>query len=109
MFDDEYDEQEEQLSYYIEIGAVDIAGIEEDGQFIYQINESAKDLAPELWQAHNDHIDSSLLKLFEEGMIEISYNEDLEVSIKLTEEGEILAKSMGLVELGAEDPGIPNN
>jgi hypothetical protein len=112
MFEDEYSDEEyvdEKLNYYIEIGVVEVAGIDENGEFIYKINDSAEELAPELWQAHHQHVDDSLIKLFEEGMVEVSYDENLEASIRLTEEGEIFAKSMGLVELSIDDTDIPNN
>jgi hypothetical protein len=88
----------EKLEYYIEIGAVEVAGIQEDGQFLYQITEKAKDLAPELWESHIDYIDNTILDLYEKGLIEIEYNENLEASFSVSEEAKSILKSYGMYE-----------
>jgi membrane protease subunit (stomatin/prohibitin family) len=90
---------EESLSRYIEIGAIEIAGIEEDGQFIFNLTPAAEYLAPELWEAHEDHIDKMMMDLFEKGLLSISYDEDLNAYIELTEQGKVVAKEYGIVEI----------
>lgn len=87
------------LNYYIEIGAVSVASITEDGEFIYQITEKAKEVAPELWEAHTNFVDESLMVLYKAGLVNISYNEDLEAIVELSKEGYEAAKSMGLINL----------
>jgi hypothetical protein len=47
------------------------------------LHESAKELAPELWQAHIDYVDSAMIKLYEEGLMEVEYDENLEATMKL--------------------------
>ena len=89
---------DETLDHYIEIGAVEVAGIDEDGEFIFKVTEKAKDLAPELWEAHAEHVDDVLLDLFEKGLLTVSYNEDLEAEIELSPEGKEVAKEYGLIE-----------
>lgn len=89
---------DDELDHYIEIGAVEVAGIEEDGEFIFKITEKAKEVAPELWDAHQEHVDEVLLGLFEEGLLTVSYNEDLEAIVELTPEGKEIAKQYGLIE-----------
>ena len=89
---------DESLDHYIEIGAVEISGIEEDGEFIFKITEKAKEIAPQLWKAHQEHVDEVLLGLFEEGLLNVTYNEDLEAVIELTPEGKAVAKEYGLIE-----------
>ena len=91
-------EPEESLEHYIEIGAVEIAGIEEDGEFIFKITPQAETLAPELWEAHQDHVDGVLLDLFERGLLSVTYDENLEAHIELSEEGKAVAKEFGLIE-----------
>jgi hypothetical protein len=88
------------LNYYIEIGAVEVAGISQDGEFIYKITEKANEIAPELWQAHMDYIDESLMSLYKAGLVNITYNEDLEAIIQLSKEGYEAAKKLGLIDLG---------
>lgn len=89
---------DDRLDYYIEIGAVEISGIDKDGEFIFKVTEKAKDIAPELWEAHQEHVDGVLLDLFEKGLLNISYNEDLQAEIELTPEGKEIAKEYGLIE-----------
>jgi len=51
------------FKYYVEIGAIDFVGIEENGEAIYKVNDIAKLIAPELWKAHTDYIDETLIGL----------------------------------------------
>ena len=97
---DERDEQfEMDLAHYIEIGAVNLIGMDDSGQAVYEITEIAKELAPELWQAHVEYVDESLVSLFQEGLIEVEYDENLEATIHMTQEGYRVAKEYGLINL----------
>jgi hypothetical protein len=90
--------EEQKLEYYIEIGAVEVAGIQEDGEFLYEITEKAKDVAPELWESHIEYIDNTILDLYEKGLVQIEYNEDLEASISVSEEAKSILRSYGMYE-----------
>jgi len=90
------------IAYYIEIGAVDIAGVDEYGEIIYQITEAAKELAPALWQSHKDYIDRTLLELYEKDLISVEYNENLEATITLTEEAKKIAKEYGMIAMDGD-------
>ncbi|NDB82226.1 MAG: hypothetical protein EB127_05715 [Alphaproteobacteria bacterium] len=102
-------DDDEKLSMYLEMGAVELTGMDESGEFIFQITEKAKEVAPELWQAHQDHVDRSLIQLYEAGLIRVSYNDNLEATIEMSEEGHALAKEMGLVEIDMHEDDIPND
>jgi hypothetical protein len=102
------EEHDARIAYYLEIGAVSFEGVDENGEIIYAISDSAKELAPELWQSHIDYVDKSLIELYEQGMVEIEYNEDLEATIHLTPEGHKVAKEKGLIEMDL-NPDIPND
>jgi len=99
------------LAYYLEIGVVNLEGMDEKGELIYSINqEMAKEYAPELWQSHIDYVDKSLINLYEAGLAEIEYNENLQATIHLSPEGQKIAKEMGLVEMDISDfRDIPND
>jgi hypothetical protein len=61
------DEEEalRQIQYYIEIGAIRLAGYNEEGEAVFELNEAVtKDLAPELWEAHMEYVDHNLTELF---------------------------------------------
>jgi hypothetical protein len=104
-------DDDEVLAYYLKIGVVNLEGMDEGGELIYSINqEMAKEYAPELWQSHMDYVDKSLINLYEAGLAEIEYDEDLQATIHLSPEGQKLAKEMGLVEMDiSEFRDIPND
>lgn len=102
-----FEDVNESLEYYISIGAVTLEGMDESGEIIYAITEAAEELAPELWESHTRHIDSSLLKLYNEGLLSVEYNEDLEAKFTLSPEGQKKAKEYGLIEIFKDQ--IPND
>jgi hypothetical protein len=102
-------EDDEKLSMYLEMGAVELAGMDERGEFIFQITEKAKEIAPELWEAHQEHVDRSLVQLYEAGLIKVTYNDNLEATIEMSEEGHKMAKELGLVEIDMHEEDIPND
>jgi hypothetical protein len=101
------DNFDERLAHYIEIGAVEAMGIDESGEFIFAINESAQEIAPELWEAHMDFVDKSLIELYEAGYLKIEYDENLEATISLSPEGIEIAKANGIIPM--DMPETPNN
>ena len=96
------DEEEalRQIQYYIEIGAIKLAGYNEEGEAIFELNEDVtKDLAPELWEAHMEYVDDNLTELFEEGLMNVEYNENLEATMHFTKEGYEIALEKGIIPL----------
>ena len=94
---------------YLEMGAVELTGMDEHGEFIFQITEKAKDIAPELWNAHKEHVDRSLVQLYEAGLIKVTYNDNLEATIEMSKEGHEMAKNLGLIEINMHEEDIPND
>jgi hypothetical protein len=92
------EDKENIIQHYIEIGAVEISGIDESGEFIFTITPLAQEVAPDLWYAHQENVENILLNLFEKGLLNISYDEDLNAHIELTEEGKFIAKQNGIIE-----------
>jgi len=104
----EEEDNDHKLAYYLEIGAVSLEGMDENGELIYSISEDAKELAPELWQSHIEYVDKSILELYEAGLVEIEYDEDLKATIHISPEGHKLAKEKGLIEMDINQD-IPND
>jgi len=100
-------EEDMELAHYLEIGAVELEGMDENGETIFSINEKAKELAPKLWDAHIKHVEESLIALYEQDLINVEYDENLEAMISIKPEGYQLAKDMGLIEY--EKKETPNN
>jgi len=101
-------DNEDKMEYYLSIGAIELSGMDEDGEFIFNITDRAKKLAPELWRAHEEHVNESLISLYNKGLINVTYNDNLEAIIEMSDEGKKVAKEMGLVEMDM-DIDIPND
>jgi len=97
----------ERLAYYMEIGAIEAAGVDENGEIMFAINENAKDLAPELWEAHEHFVDQSLIELYEAGYLKVEYDENLEAIISLSSEGIEIAREKGILPI--DMPEAPNS
>jgi len=98
----------EQIQYYIDIGAIRLAGYNENGEAVFELNEAVtKRLAPELWKAHMEYVDHNLIGLFEEGLMDVEYDENLEATMHFTREGFEIAKEKGIIPLeDIDDYGI---
>ena len=107
MSEEEDQQDADRLAYYLEIGAVSLEGMDENGEMIFSISETAKDLAPELWQSHLEYVDKSIMELYEAGLVEVEYDENLEATFHISPEGQKLAREKGLIEL--DIPDIPND
>jgi len=103
MEDNEYNDR---LAYYMEIGVIEMAGVDENGEIIFAINDSAQELAPELWESHTEYIEKTLMELYNQDYIEVEYDENLEATITLSEEGRRIAKEKGIL---TEMPDVDNN
>jgi len=101
------DSEDEKMAYYLEIGAIELAGVDESREMIFAINEIAEEIAPELWEAHTQYVDKTLVELYEAGYIKVDYNENLEAMISLSQEGYEIAKEKGILPI--DMPEAPNN
>lgn len=101
---DEDREYEEKLDYYMQIGVIELVGVDVDGEIIYRLTDKAETEAPELWQAQLDYIDDALIDLYQQGLMSIEYNEDLDAIINFTEEGYLQAVELGLIDPDDQSP-----
>jgi hypothetical protein len=81
---EDFMDHDSRLSYYIEIGAISIEGVDPNGELILSVTEKAKEVAPDLWKTHMEYVDKQLIDLYLKGLIEIEYNENLEATFKLS-------------------------
>ena len=100
-------EEDMELAHYMEIGAVELEGMDENGEMIFSITDKAKELAPELWNAHMKHVEESLMVLYANDLVNVEYDENLEAKISIKPEGYNLAKELGLIEY--EKKETPDN
>lgn len=89
--------EEKSIDDYIRMGVISINGVDEDGELMFSISEKAKELAPELWKAHVEYVDELLVQLFEKDLIKVSYDENLNANISLSDQGKDILIEMGLM------------
>ena len=89
---------DEILAHYIEIGAITFEGLDENNEYVYSISETAKEIAPDLWAAHIEYIDNTLIDLYSKGLLEVEYDENLEATFRISGEGIEIAKEVGIID-----------
>lgn len=93
-----------QIQYYVDLGAIRLAGYNEQGEAIFELNETVtKELAPELWEAHMEYIDDTLIGLYKDGLLNVEYDENLEATMHFTKEGYEIALEKGAIPIDPED------
>jgi len=104
-FEMDQDGFDQMMEHYVEIGAVTVNGIDMSGNFIYVITDKAKELAPDLWEVHHEMIDDALIGLFEQGLIEVEYDEDLNANMKISDAAREVMYQLGYVDMeNLDDP-----
>ena len=102
MNEDGFDQM---MEHYVEIGAVTVNCIDVSGNFIYVITDKAKELAPDLWEMHHEMIDEALVGLFQQGLIEVEYDEDLNANMKISDAAREVMYQLGYVDMeNLDDP-----
>jgi len=103
MEDEKFDMSEEDfnalMDYYLEIGAVEISGVSDAGEVVYKITDLAEQVAPELWYMHMESVDEAMVELYKEGLVDVEYNEDLEPSFKISQEGKEAMRRFGFIDV----------
>jgi hypothetical protein len=87
------------FDYYMEIGAIELSGIDDSGEIVFKVTDKAKELAPELWNAHADYVDQTLLDLYNKDLISVEYDENLQATISLTEQAQKIIEDKGIMPL----------
>lgn len=108
-FDDFFDElspEETELiiEYLVEHGAAEWDGMDQYGERMFKFNmDKLGEVMPELYSQIMQDLDETLLSLFEKGLVNVDYNEDLEAYIHISEEGKKVMKEMGIDYLLDDD------
>ena len=103
-YDPSNEEHREAMERLIEEGAAILDGIDEDGEPIYKFDMNVlEEVMPELHQAMMDDMDKVLIDLYEKGLIEIDYDEDLNARMSVSPEGKIALEQAGFDLDGSED------
>lgn len=90
----------------LECGAAyDTGEATDDGEPIYKFNmEILKTVKPHLYDIFIEELDADLLRLYELGLVDIDYNENLEATFTVSEKGREYMESGILEDYLAENP-----
>lgn len=92
----EFDEEDQIIGWLEEQGALIWDGVAEDGEPMFRFDlEVLKVVMPPLYESIIKEMDDDLMQLYQEGLIEIEYNENLEALFKLSEKGKQISKLLG--------------
>jgi hypothetical protein len=102
-YDPSSEEHQEIMAYLVSEGAAEFDGIDEDGEPIYKFDmEVLEQVMPDLHQVMTDDMDQILIDLYQKGLIEISYDENLNALMAISEEGKIALMQSGF-DLNSEE------
>lgn len=78
-------------------GAIEVSGIDsETGEMLYNFTPKLKDISPLLYEEHLTHVNSELMRLWENGFLDINLTEEnpiVRLTSKALDEDEILKLS----------------
>jgi hypothetical protein len=88
QYDPSNEEHRETMQYLIEEGAAILDGIDEDGEPVYKFDMNVlEEVMPKLHQAMLDDMDKVLIDLYQKGLIEVTYDENLNAQMSVSPEG----------------------
>lgn len=67
-----------------ETGAIELLGLNDDGEPVYRITEKCKDVFPEFYDMYRQEISDTAAYLWKLGIVEVRFNPDTSVSIYFT-------------------------
>jgi hypothetical protein len=91
------------MEHYVDIGAISVNGIDKEGNFIYLVTDAAEILAPGLWEAHHAMVDEALLNLFDQGLIDVEYDEELNAKMRISDDAKKVMYKLGYVDMEVLD------
>jgi len=106
-YDASNEEHKELMEYLVSEGAAIIDGMDEDGELVYRFDmEVLDEVMPELYQVLVNDMDQVLIDLYKKGLIEVSYDEELNAQMSISEEGKKILIENGFDLDGSEDYGF---
>ena len=69
--------EQEIIDKLILTGALQVAGVDsETGDFLYQFTPKLKEVMPELYDEHMNHVNGELMRLWEKGFLNIDFMQE---------------------------------
>jgi hypothetical protein len=96
MENEEHEKEIEMQQHLIDEGVLEIYGMSEDGEPVYRMNLiKLKKSFPPLYNEIIEEMDKDLMNLYEQGLVDVSYDENLDATFSLTPEAHEYLRSVG--------------
>jgi hypothetical protein len=103
-YDSSDENHKEIMEYLVSEGAAIVDGIDENGEAIYKFDmDMLEEIMPELHQVLLEDMDNVLIDLYKKDLIEVSYDEELNAHMTVSEEGKRILEEHGFDMGGSED------
>jgi hypothetical protein len=103
-YDSSDENHQELMEYLVSEGAAIIDGIDDNGEAIYRFDmEILEEVMPELHQVLVQDMDNILIDLYQKDLIEVSYDENLNAHMTVSEEGKRILEENGFDMSSSED------
>jgi hypothetical protein len=90
-----FDDDSDMIGWLEEQGALSWVGLGEDGEPLFKFNlDVLKTVFPELHDEITEEIDRDLMVLYEQGLVEVEYDEDLNARFRVSEKGGEILKDI---------------
>jgi DNA-binding transcriptional ArsR family regulator len=84
----EDEEIDQVIGELVAAGALEIDGMYHD-ELTYRVNLNVmEEVFPEFFKIHMEEVDETILSLYEKGLVDVEYDENLVARFSLTEKGE---------------------
>ena len=104
QYDPSNEDHKEIMDYLVSEGAAILDGVDDEGEPIYRFDmELLEEVMPELHQVLIEDMDNILIDLYQKDLIEVSYDENLNAKIAISEEGKIALMQAGFDLDNSED------
>ncbi len=95
-YDPSNEEHQEIMEYLVSEGAAILDGLDKDGEPIYKFDmDILEEIMPELHAVMQEDMDQVLVDLYQKGLIDVSYDENLNAIMAISEQGKV-----ALIEAG---------
>jgi len=83
-----FENDDEFFQHLLDVGAMEPYGLNKNGEPLYRFNfKILSEIFPDIFEQVQEEIDKDLANLYEMGLIDISYNENLEATFSVSEKG----------------------
>lgn len=91
----DFEDDSQMIGWLEEQGALFWVGVGKDGEPMFRFDlDKLKQVFPPLYQEITEEIDNDLMELYQAGLVEVDYDEELNARFKLTDKGRDMLKDL---------------